>query len=208
MIDLQTVLIFIPIALALNLTPGADMLFCFGQGLKSGPKEGVAASLGIATGAFIHSLAAGLGLAALITTNPLMFELIRWSGVAYLIWLALSILRKPLAKLEPHNIPSGGAFKAWRDGTLVCLLNPKILLFILAIIPQFITPSHGPILTQFLIFGAILNIGGTIINAVVGITAGSLGKFLTQNESFSKVLQYATSFIFISLAAKLAFDKK
>ncbi len=208
MIDVQTILIFIPIALALNLTPGADMLFCFGQGLQSGPKEGVAASLGIATGAFVHSLAAGLGLAALIAANPLMFEFIRWSGVAYLLWLAINILRKPLTTLIPQSMPVSGAFRAWRDGTFVCLLNPKVLLFILAIIPQFISPSHGSILVQFLIFGAILNLGGTIINAIVGITAGSLGKILTQNAYLFKVLQCATGFIFFSLAAKLAFDKR
>lgn len=208
MVDLQTLLVFIPVALALNLTPGADMLFCLGQGLKSGPNAGLAASLGIATGAFIHALVAGLGLAAVIAANPLAFEAIRWFGVAYLLWLGVNALRKPMGKMEPPNITSSGALKAWKNGAFVCLLNPKVALFILALVPQFVDPSNGPVLVQFLIFGAILNVGGTIVNGLVGGLAGSIGRFLASNARFSRVLQYVTSFVFFWLAARLAFDRR
>jgi len=184
------------------------MLFCLGQGLKSGPRAGLAASLGIATGSFIHALAAGLGLAALIAASPLAFEIIRWVGVGYLLWLAINSLRKPLGELTPTQVPASGAFKAWQNGILVCLLNPKVALFILALVPQFVDPSRGPVLIQFLIFGAILNIGGTIVNGLVGGSAGSLGQLLARNIYVSRGLQYATSFIFVGLAAKLAFDRR
>ena len=104
--------------------------FCLSQGLKSGPGAGLAASLGIATGSFIHALAAGLGLAALIAATPLAFEIIRWIGVGYLLWLAINTLRKPLDGMKPTNVPSSGALQAWRTGIFVCLLNPKVALFI------------------------------------------------------------------------------
>lgn len=207
-IDSQTLLIFIPIALALNLTPGADMLFCLGQGIKSGPKAGFAASLGIATGSFLHALAAGLGLAALIAAHPLAFEAVRWAGVAYLLWLALSSLREPAGALEPAEAQRASALSAWRNGIFVCLLNPKVALFILALVPQFVDPARGSVLLQFLIFGAILNIGGTAINGLVGVFAGGIGRFLARNSMVARVLRYFTSFVFFSLAAKLAFERR
>lgn len=207
-VDVQTLLIFIPIALALNLTPGADMLFCLGQGIKSGPKAGFAASLGIATGSFGHALAAGLGLAALIAAHPLAFEAIRWGGVAYLLWLAVNSLRQPAGALTPAETKGSGAVSAWRNGIVVCLLNPKVALFILALVPQFVDPSRGSVLLQFLIFGAILNVGGTVINGLVGGFAGGIGRFFARNVSVARVLRYLTSFVFFSLAAKLAFERR
>lgn len=88
-----TLLAFLPAALALNLTPGADMVFCLGQGLRSGPRAAVAASAGISLGAFIYTGLAGLGLGAVVATVPGAFEVIRWIGVAYLLYLALQLLR-------------------------------------------------------------------------------------------------------------------
>lgn len=208
MIDLQTLLLFIPIALALNLTPGADMLFCLGQGMKSGPRAGIAASVGIATGSFIHALAGGLGLAAVIAATPLAFEAIRWAGVAYLLWLAIKTFTTPLGTLQPTEVGASQSWRAWLDGVFVCLLNPKVALFILALVPQFVDPSRGSVLVQFLIFGTILNIGGTLINGLVGVFAGSIGRYLAQHRTAARGLQYITGSVFIGLAAKLAFDRR
>lgn len=205
---LETLLIFTPIALALNLTPGADMLFCLGQGIRSGPKAGFAASLGIATGSFIHALAAGLGLAALLAAHPPVFEAVRWAGIAYLVWLAVQALRQPPGRLKPTETKKSAAFTAWRDGTVVNLLNPKIILFTLALVPQFVDPARGSVLVQFLIFGAILNIGGTIINAAVGTSAGGIGRLLLRNARIAAGFQMLSGAIFLGLAARLAFDRR
>lgn len=208
MIDLQTLLLFIPIALALNLTPGADMLFCLGQGLKSGPRAGVAASCGISVGSLIHSALAGLGLAALIAANPIAFEAIRWAGVAYLVWLAIATLRAPLTSLRPADVARGSAWGAFRTGILVNLTNPKVALFILALVPQFVDPARGPVLVQFLLFGLILSVGGTVINGAVGGFAGQIGQGLARKAHLARGLQYATSAVFLGLAAKLALDRR
>ncbi len=204
---LETLLIFIPIALALNLTPGADMLFCLGQGVKSGPRAGVAASLGIATGAFFHSLAGGLGLAALIAANPVLFEVVRWAGVGYLVCLAVQALRHPVGALRGAEVAASSGVKAWRDGTVVCLLNPKVAIFMLALVPQFVDPA-GPVLLQFLIFGAILNIGGTVINAGIGVFAGRIGSALAGNPRIARGVQILSSLVFFGLAARLVFEKR
>ncbi|MEL7152555.1 MAG: LysE family transporter, partial [Pseudomonadota bacterium] len=93
MVDPVLLLAFIPAGLALNLTPGADMIFCLGQGLRAGKRAALAASAGISVGAFIHTTLAGLGLGAVVAAVPWAFEVIRWVGVAYLLWLAASTIR-------------------------------------------------------------------------------------------------------------------
>lgn len=207
-IDLQTLWVFVPVALALNLTPGADMMFCLAQGAKSGARSGIAASFGIATGSFCHALAGGLGLAAVVAANPTAFEVIRWGGVAYLLYLAFVAFTGPLDRLEPAQIATASAWRAWRTGVLVCLFNPKIMIFMLALVPQFVDPEHGAVLAQFLIFGMILNIGGTVINAVIGIFAGRIGASLARNTTMARGLQYLSGCVFIALAAKLALDRR
>ncbi len=206
--DFETLLIFIPIALALNLTPGADMLFCLGQGAKSGPRAGFAASIGIATGAFFHALAGGLGLAALIAANPVLFEAVRWAGVGYLVWLAIQAFRQPVGSLSGAEVATSSGYKAWRDGTVVCLLNPKVAIFMLALVPQFVDPAAGSVLLQFLIFGTVLNIGGTIINAGIGVFAGKIGGALAQNPAIARGVQIVSGLVFVGLAAKLVFEKR
>lgn len=207
-LDPHLLLLFIPAALALNLTPGADMLFCLGQGLRSGPRAGIAASLGIATGAFIHTLLAGLGLAVVIAAYPLAFEAIRWAGVAYLVWLAIQAFRHPLGPLDPTAARKDGAWRAWRDGTVVCLLNPKVAVFVLAFLPQFVDPARGEPFLQFLILGAILNVGGTAINLLIAIFASRIGRVLATNRRAARALQLLSGFVFIGLAARLAFERR
>ncbi len=208
LIALETLAIFIPTALALNMTPGNDMLFCLGQGIKSGPRAGNAASLGIATGAMIHTLLAGLGLAALVAAHPVALEVLRWLGIAYLVWLAIGAFRSQGQDLTPAETKRSSAFSAWRDGIVVNLLNPKIIVFVLAFIPQFVDASRGSILVQFLIFGLILNVGGTIINCLVGSFAGKLGQLFARSARIARGFQIFTGCVFLGLAAKLAFDKR
>ena len=208
LIPIETLAIFIPTALALNMTPGNDMLFCLGQGIKSGPRAGNAASLGIATGALIHTLLAGLGLAALVAAHPVALEVLRWAGIAYLVWLAIGAFRSKDQQLDPAETKRSSAFSAWRDGIVVNLLNPKIIVFVLAFIPQFVDASRGSVLMQFLIFGLILNIGGTIINCLVGSFAGQLGQLFARSARIARGFQIFTGCVFLGLAAKLAFDKR
>ena len=207
-IDPAQLLIFVPAALLLNLTPGADMLFCLGQGLKSGPKAGLAASIGIATGSMIHALLAAFGLAALLAAYPFAFEIIRWAGVGYLVWLAVQALRQPAARLRPTDCRAGSELRAWRDAVFVNLLNPKVAIFILAFVPQFVDPARGSTVLQFLLFGAILNVGGTIINGLVGAFAGGIGRALAANDRIARVYRWLSSLLFLGLAARLAFDRR
>ena len=187
---------FVPAALALNLTPGADMMFCLGQGLRFGPKASVAASAGISLGGMVHVTLAGMGLGALVAALPWAFDVIRWVGVAYLLWLAFQTLRGTGAQQSRAVPPS-----AFRGALVVSLTNPKVILFVLAFVPHFVVPEAGPVLLQFLIFGAVLSLGGFIINALVGIFASGLGRKLARG---GQALRLISSGIFVALAARLA----
>lgn len=198
MVDPVFLLAFVPAGLALNLTPGADMMFCLGQGMRSGPRAALAASAGISLGAFIHAALAGLGLGAVVATVPAAFEVIRWIGVAYLLWLAVQTLRNASGAA---NAPAVDAARAFRTGLVVNLTNPKVILFVLAFVPQFVVPEAGSVLGQFLIYGAILAVGGFVINGVVGVFAGGAGQRLARG---SRVLDWLLASVFAGLAARLA----
>ncbi len=200
MIDLVTILAFIPAALALNLTPGADMMFCFGQGLRAGPRPAIAASAGISLGVLVHILLAGVGLGAVVAAQPWLFDAIRWMGVGYLLFLAWGAFRAGAVSSElPHRTTK----HAFRDGFLVNLTNPKVILFVLAFIPQFVDPA-GAVLAQFLLLGSVIVVGGFVINAAVGIFAGGTGRRLVSNPRFSKMIGWFTGCIFAALAFRLA----
>lgn len=199
MVDPLTLVAFVPTGLALNLTPGADMMFCLGQGLRSGPRVAVAASAGISMGGMVHVALAGLGLGALVAAVPWAFDLIRWIGVAYLIYLAIQILRSN--NTAGRAGPKMSVERAFTTGFIVNLTNPKVILFVLAFVPQFVVPEAGNVLGQFLIFGAMLSLGGLIVNGAVGVFASGIGKRLARG---GRALDWITSGIFVALAARLA----
>ncbi|MCK0208829.1 LysE family translocator [Starkeya koreensis] len=208
LVPAETLLVFVPAALALNLTPGNDMLFCLGQGMRAGPRAGIAASLGIAVGGFIHVFAAALGLAALLAAHPGAFEAIRWAGVAYLVWLAVQALRAPGLALAPAGGRGHTPLRAFREAVLVNVLNPKVAVFILAFLPQFVDPARGSGFLQFLLLGTVFNVGGTLVNAAVGGFAGRIGGWLTGRAHLARAFQRLTGVIFLGLAARLAFERR
>jgi threonine/homoserine/homoserine lactone efflux protein len=202
MIDPVLFLAFVPVALALNLTPGADMMFCFAQGMKGGARPAIAASAGISAGVLIHVLLAGLGLGALVTAFPWVFGAIRWLGAGYLAWLAWKTFRTPLVVAEA---PPARTARAFRDGLIVNLSNPKVILFILALLPQFVDPAQ-PVLPQFLACGAVIAIGGFVVNSLVGAFSGGVGRRLLRNPRAERGLRLTTGSLFAALAARVGWE--
>ena len=200
MVDPIVYLTFLPAAFALVLTPGPDMLFAMAQGLRGGRGPALGASAGIALGAFINATLAGLGLGVLVSTAPWLFGVVRWIGIAYLLWLAFKTLRAPLIGENTRSIRPAQAF---RDGLFVNLSNPQVILFILAFIPQFVDPTL-PVLLQFLIFGGTIAVLGFVVKAAVGVFAGGIGRALVQNKTLELGLRWITAGIFGGLAARLA----
>ncbi len=199
-------LAFVPAGLALNLTPGAAMMFTLAQGLKGGPRAGMAANAGIAVGGMVHTVIAGLGLGALVAAHPVAFDVIRWAGVAYLLWLAVQSLRAgPMAVRGEVAVRSLG--RVFLDGLMVNLLNPKVILFILAFLPQFVDPSRA-VLPQFLVLGLVFSLGGLVVNGVVAVFAGGVGQRLAGSAVFARWLGRVGAVIFAGLALRLALMTK
>lgn len=203
LIPADVMALFMMAALALNLTPGPDMLFCLGNGAHRGPQAGIAAALGVALGAMVHTAAAAFGLAGLLMTSPLLFEILRWIGAAYLVWLAWSTLRA--APPTEQGVTGGRTDLAriFLRGALTNILNPKVAIFFLAFLPQFIDPARGSVVMQALILGTAMNLSGTLINAMVGIGGGRLGQHLARNPTAARLLNRLTATLFLGLAIRL-----
>ena len=199
-------LIFLGACLALNATPGADFVYSLSSGLRGGWRGGVAASLGIGTGLTFHVLLAGFGLAALIAANPQAFEIMRWLGVAWLVWLGIQAFRAGPSRFDGKGGASG--FLAWRQGTLVNLLNPKTIIFILAFLPQFVDPARGSSAVQMLALGMIFVVTSTISCALIGAFAAGLGKMLSHHPMAQRAMGWVSGSVMMALAARLAFDRR
>lgn len=200
-------MVFLSAALLLNLTPGNDMMFVLGQSIKGGHGRGIAASLGIATGSIIHLSLVALGVAVILKENPVIFESVRWFGVAYLLWIAWKTLTGS-GPIQANVNVNGNNWHAWRDGTLVNLLNPKVIVFMFAFLPPFIRPESGMPLLQLLILGTLFNIGGTLVNLLVALLSGGIGRRLATSTRVARGFAYASSIVFFILAVRLAFERK
>jgi len=208
-VDPVILLAFLPAALALNLTPGADMMFCLGQGLRAGPRVAVAASAGIALGGVFHAAIAGLGLSALIAAVPGALDVIRWIGVAYLLYLAVQALRStPVSTAMARQVRPRAAHRAFLQGLVVNLTNPKVILFVLAFVPQFVDPARGAVLGQFLIYGVVLSLGGFAVNGAVGVFAAGAAGRMADNLHLARLLGWISAGIFTALALRLALMQK
>lgn len=200
---LETLLLFMAAALALNLTPGPDMLFCLGSGAHRGARAGIAATLGVACGAMVHTAAAAFGLAGLLMASPTLFEIVRWTGAAYLVWLAWNTFRAAPPAAQGTSVTQRDIVGIFLRGAVTNILNPKVAIFFLAFLPQFIDPSRGSVVVQALVLGTMMNISGTIVNAAVGAGAGGLGRQLARNPAAAKALNWLSGTVFLGLAVRL-----
>ena len=198
--------VFMSAALMLNLTPGNDMMFVLGQSLRGGMCSGVAASFGIATGSLVHLGLVALGVAVLLSRHPAVFDAIRYTAAAYLLWMAFKTLRRSPQALVPSG-ESRTAFAAWRDGSLVNLFNPKIIVFFFAFLPPFVRPENGSPLAQLVILGLIFNLGGTLINNLVAVFASRAALVYSGNVKIAQAFKLFSAVLFLVLAARMVFDK-
>ncbi len=173
MLGTHDLALFIVTAFVLYATPGVDMLFTVSRTLQHGWRTGMAAALGITAGCVVHTLAAALGLAALLAASALAFTAIKWLGAAYLLWLALGMLRASVhdsatALAVSSPLPAKQVFA---QGFLTNVLNPKVALFFLALLPQFISADAPDKTVAFLFLGAVFVTGGALfLVALVALT--------------------------------------
>lgn len=209
MVDLSLYAAFLAAALALCVAPGPDMMFIVAMGGRGGPVTGVLAALGVAAGALVHAVSAALGLSALFTTLPVLYHVLRWLGAAYLLYLAVKAFRdrSPLATEEDSPSmegPSGpGRRRAFWQGAVTNLLNPKMILFNVAFLPQFVNPSLGHVSWQLLLLGLTLVLMGFAVDASVGLLSGRLSSALRGSRRIARGLNVFSGTVFTGLAVRL-----
>jgi len=206
--DLSTLLPFLAAALALNLTPGADMTYVIARSATQGRAAGIAASFGVSAGSLVHSLLAAFGVAALVARSEAAFLTIKIAGAVYLLYLAFKAFRAGAQGLHLQSLAPVKLGRVFAEGALTNLLNPKVALFILAFLPQFVDPTKGSVIVQILILGLIFNIGGTVVNDVVAASAGAASGMLRNPPTFSRWLNRISGVVFIGLALRLAFAER
>ncbi|MBT2131674.1 LysE family translocator [Aliiroseovarius lamellibrachiae] len=192
---------FVGASVVLYLTPGADMMFVIASGVKGGPKAGVAATAGIILGVLCHVTLAAAGLAVLIASTPVALDVIRYAGAAYLAWLAWHSWRAESRTDEREG--RADLWRAFRRGFLTNILNAKVILFILAFLPQFIRPEVGPEWHQIVLLGGLLAFGGFISDALIGTFAGLAADRVRRS---THIMNKVAAVIFGALAARLAWN--
>jgi threonine/homoserine/homoserine lactone efflux protein len=215
----QELLLFMSAVFVLNATPGVDLLLTVSRTLQGGPRAGLAAALGVNVGCVLHALGAAFGLAALLAVSPLTFAAIKSVGAAYLVWLGWGLLRQawrgpasgPVApagdaSVSTHPSPQGQLFSDFRTGLLTNLLNPKVLLFFLAFLPQFISPSAPHKTWAFLGLGVVFVVQSTLFLLAVVLAAAQLRR-LKLPSSLARAVHALAGTLFMGLAWRLLYDR-
>ncbi len=200
--------VFLATGILLNLTPGQDTLYIVGRSVAHGRTIGVASALGVSTGGLVHTVGAALGLSALLATSASAFAALKWLGAAYLIYLGLRMVvgsaKAPGSDDRPRT---AAAWVAFRQGILTNVTNPKVALFFLAFLPQFIDPAAPGKVLAFLLLGATFLVTGTVWCLILALAAGSFRALLSPGSRGARLLPRATGVVFVLLGLRVATSK-
>lgn len=211
-IDIQHLPLFVSAGLLLNLTPGADMVLVVRHSAANGLRAGAMAALGVGAGCLVHTLAAALGLATLLAGSPAAFNALRWAGAAYLVWMGWGLLRSAVpstAAATDAPAPTAALHRVFWQGFLTNALNPKVALFFLAFVPQFIAPGTVRPTTAFLALGTLFVVNSTLVNVAIAGTASFLRQTLATRawaQGLGLWLNRGVGALFVATGLALAID--
>ncbi|CAI2933221.1 LysE family translocator [Aminobacter niigataensis] len=196
---------FAAIALGMVLTPGPNMIYLVSRSLSQGPTAGLISLGGVALGFVVYMLCAAFGITALVLAVPYAYDVIRFAGAAYLLWLAWQAVR-PGGRSPFHvrQLPKDRPRKLFAMGFLTNLLNPKVAVLYLSLLPQFIDPADGSVLTQLLVLGSIQIAISITVNAIIAISAGSISTFLAASPGWLAIQRWLMGTVLAGLAVKMA----
>jgi threonine/homoserine/homoserine lactone efflux protein len=209
MVPTTELVVFAAAALVMVLTPGPNMIYLVSRSVCQGRAAGVISLLGVIAGFVVHMLGAALGLTALFLALPLGFEILKWAGAAYLGWLAWEALR-PGARspFEAQPLPVDPPGKLFLMGFLTNLLNPKVAMFYIALLPQFIDPARGSVLTQSLVLGAVQMSVSFSVNLMIALSAAGIASWFARNPVWLAAQRYVMGGALAALALRLAFEER
>jgi threonine/homoserine/homoserine lactone efflux protein len=205
----NNILLFMAAALALNLSPGPSILYILSRSVGQGREAGLVSVLGLATATLIHAVAMALGLSTLLLYSPLAFAVVKYLGAAYLIYLGIGAL---LSRGTFHAATTSAAplslGAVYRQGVVTDLLNPKVALFFISFLPQFVDPSAGSPALQILFFGLLFHVTGVPVNLVVALAGGRLATFLARRPSWARMQNWLSGTVLVALGLRLALSEQ
>ncbi|PSJ58369.1 LysE family translocator [Kumtagia ephedrae] len=203
--ETTTLIAFALIALGMVLTPGPNMIYLVSRSISQGPKAGLISLGGVAMGFVFYMLAAAFGITALLIAVPFAYDALRFAGAAYLLWLAWQAVRPGgRSPFQVRSLPKDGPRKLFLMGFLTNLLNPKIAMVYLSLLPQFIDPALGNVFAQSLILGATQIVVSVTMNAMIALAAGSISLFLARNPLWITLQRWLMGTVLAGLAYKMA----
>jgi len=195
--------VFLAATVALNLSPGPDMLYVISRTLEQGKRAGIASALGIGAGTLVHTLVTAIGLSAILLSIPIAYQIIRYAGAAYLVFLGLRTLTHLRGRNESESVADTSNHMSlksvFRQGVTTNVLNPKVALFFLAFLPQFVDSSKGLVALQIVLLGLLFDSSGTTWNIIVATLAGRLSDSLRSHSSISRIQKVLPAIILIAL---------
>lgn len=199
---------FMAAAVALNLTPGPDMAYVATRTLAEGRAAGLASALGVSTGGLVHTLLAALGLSSLLHYAPLAFDVVKFAGAAYLVWIAIRLWRSEGGLEAADSGRAVGARRAFVEGAVTNILNPKVALFFLALLPQFVEPARGGVAAQMIVLGVAFNVSGTLVNGGVALLTARARGAVGATPRFARIVRRIAAAVFVGFALRLAFAER
>ena len=198
---------FLGASMALTVAPGPDNLFVMTQGITRGRKPAIVTALGMCSGISVHTTAAAFGISAVFYSSVVAFNVVKYAGAAYLLYLAYKTLKDRSAIKLSHadDRPSAALF---RRGFIMNVLNPKVAMFFLAFLPQFVTPNTAHFPLEMLLLGFIFMVQAVIIFCLIGYFSGSIGSFLLARPRIAKYFDWLTAGVFASLGVRLALAER
>lgn len=203
-------LVFFTAALALNLSPGPDLLFVISRTLAGGRRVGVASACGVCSGALVHVAAAAMGISAILATSALAFSIVKYVGAAYLLYLGIQALRSAgtASALDMRDVPQTSVWQAYRQGVLVDILNPKVAIFFMAFLPQFVRPDHGSVAMQLLMLGILVVLVAIIVECAMALLAARASAALRNNRRMGQWLDHVLGSVLIGLGLRLGLAER
>jgi threonine/homoserine/homoserine lactone efflux protein len=206
MTDLNFWMLFFGAAVALNIAPGPDLIFILTKTISGGRLNGIAASAGVCTGALFHVAIAALGLSAILYTSAIAFTIVKYIGALFLLYLAFQAFRSSGTSLDINA--QGNAhtsiWKSFKQGVLIDVLNPKVAIFFMAFLPQFVRENHGSTASQLLYLGLLVIMVAILVELIYVLLASHITSKVRQSKRLSLWLKRLVGIIYISLGVKLA----
>ena len=207
--DTPSLIAFALIALGMVLTPSPNMIYLVSRSISQGPLAGLISLGGVALGFVFYMLTAALGITALVFAVPYAYDALRLAGAAYLLWLAWQAVRPGgRSPFQVRQLPSDGPRKLFLMGLLTNLLNPKIAMVYLSLLPQFIDPAKGSVLAQTLVLGFIQIAISVTVNAMIALAAGGIALFLARNPFWLAVQRWMMGTVLAGLAVNMAAEAR